>query len=215
MTIPVLSILGFVAFALIHSLLARRKVKGYLFEKLPALSAFYRIIYVAVAIITLILWWWLIPIPDMQTILYAASSPDYWLLRIVQIAALYGFVKALRNSGTGTFLGIRQVKTYMAHGTLPDDYDEYSSESLHKKGSYKYMRHPLYTYSILLMAANPVMSLRWAYLTAIFFLYFWLGSYFEEKGLIRKFGDRYRNYQEEVPRFIPRLKSLKQLFTNR
>lgn len=209
MKIPLLSILGFIGFALLHSILARRKVKGYFLKKFPRFSAFYRIIYVGIAVATLALWWWYIP--EMPSKLYIATSPVHWLFRLVQICALYGFYKALRNSGTGTFLGIRQIKKYMTDGILPDDYDEYSGESLHSTGLYRYMRHPLYTFSILFMIANPVMSVKWAYMTLLFTLYFWLGSYFEEKGLISKFGDAYKEYQKKVPRFIPRLSSLKNI----
>jgi len=202
-----LSILGFIGFALIHSILARRSVKGYIFKKFPVLSAFYRIIYVFIAVATLACWWWFIP--EMPAILYEAPSPVSWLLRIVQLAALYGFYVALRNTGTGSFLGVRQIKKYMVDGTLPDDYDEYASKSLNSTGLYNHMRHPLYTFSILFMVANPVMSYKWAYLTLLFTLYFWIGSYFEERGLIRKFGRSYKKYQEEVPRFIPRPASIK------
>jgi len=211
MTIPLLSlsILGFIGFAFLHSILARRKVKGFILKKFPRLSAFYRIIYVIIAVATLALWWWYIP--EMPAKLYIVPTPVCWLFRLIQLCALYGFYTALRNSNTGTFLGIRQIKKYMTDGTLPDDYDEYSNESLHSAGLYRYMRHPLYTFSILFMMANPVMSIKWAYMVLLFTLYFWIGSYFEERGLIRKFGESYKQYQKKVPRFIPRLSSLRSM----
>jgi len=33
--------------------------------------------------------------------------------------------------------------------------------------------------------------------------YFYIGSYYEEKKLVRLFGDVYENYRKEVPRIFP------------
>jgi protein-S-isoprenylcysteine O-methyltransferase Ste14 len=38
-------------------------------------------------------------------------------------------------------------------------------------------------------------------------VYFWIGSIFEERKLVREFGDTYRDYQRRVPRLLPRLKT--------
>jgi protein-S-isoprenylcysteine O-methyltransferase Ste14 len=34
-------------------------------------------------------------------------------------------------------------------------------------------------------------------------IYLYVGSIFEERRLIAEFGDDYRKYQQQVPRFIP------------
>ena len=34
-------------------------------------------------------------------------------------------------------------------------------------------------------------------------LYFWIGSIFEERKLVREFGDAYRAHQARVPRLFP------------
>jgi len=198
--------LGFFAFALVHSLLARSALKEKIFNFFPAASAYYRIMYVGIALFTLGLWWYFIP--DMSQKFYSIDPPFKWMFHTLQLAAAIGFIQSLRNSGTQSFLGITQLRRYWKHGKLPGYLDDLSTEALHCSGLYKYMRHPLYTFSILFMVANPEMSLRWALLTVLFSLYFWIGSYFEERELIKKFGEQYVLYQRKTPRFVPHILKL-------
>ena len=196
--------LGFFAFALIHSLLARSALKEKVLSVYPKAAAFYRFIYVCIAVFTLWLWWYFVP--DMGTVVYSIRFPFNLLFYGVQTIAVLGFIQSLRSSGTQSFLGIKQMRLYLKKKKLPGYLDEPSDENLYRSGLYKYVRHPLYTFSILLMLARPDMTLRWAILTVLFTLYFWIGSYFEERELIKRFGEKYITYQNEVPRFIPTLK---------
>ena len=34
-------------------------------------------------------------------------------------------------------------------------------------------------------------------------LYFYVGTFFEERRMVETFGEEYRNYQKRVPRFLP------------
>jgi protein-S-isoprenylcysteine O-methyltransferase Ste14 len=34
-------------------------------------------------------------------------------------------------------------------------------------------------------------------------LYFYVGTFFEERRMVRTFGQEYRDYQRRVPRFLP------------
>lgn len=201
--------LGFLAFAVIHSLLARSAVKEKVFNNIPAASAYYRFVYVCIALITLGLWGYYIP--DMQRLLYSIDVPYHWFFYAVQLVAAIGFIQSLRNSGTQSFLGITQIRIYWKYNRLPGYLDEPSNEKLHCSGLYNYMRHPLYTFSILFMIARPTMTLRWLLLTILFSLYFWIGSYFEERELVKRFGEEYTLYRKNTPRFLPKIKKLIQM----
>jgi protein-S-isoprenylcysteine O-methyltransferase Ste14 len=48
------------------------------------------------------------------------------------------------------------------------------------------------------------MTLNRLALVAGVHVYFWIGSIFEERKLVREFGDAYRDYQHRVPRLLPR-----------
>jgi methanethiol S-methyltransferase len=72
------------------------------------------------------------------------------------------------------------------------------------EGPYKYMRHPILFFSTMFLIFRPVMSLFYLTCLICIILYIYIGSFYEEKRLIEKFGDRYIKYQKEVPRFFPK-----------
>ncbi len=69
--------------------------------------------------------------------------------------------------------------------------------------AYGVVRHPLYLGISAILAANPVQSRNSLASTAMVILYFYVGTFFEERRLMRKFGEEYRAYRERVPRFLP------------
>ena len=76
-----------------------------------------------------------------------------------------------------------------------------------RKGVFSIVRHPVYLGEILLYVGLLFFSLSIAsavvWLLAIFFLDY-IARY-EEKILLDHFGDEYRNYMKEVPRWIPKI----------
>lgn len=82
------------------------------------------------------------------------------------------------------------------------------TQKLIVRGPYRYMRNPMIASVILLLAAEAVFfaSPEVAVWMAVFFaanmVYFPLS---EEKGLEKRFGDAYRRYKANVPRWLPRL----------
>jgi protein-S-isoprenylcysteine O-methyltransferase Ste14 len=75
------------------------------------------------------------------------------------------------------------------------------------QGPYRHVRNPMITGALLMLLAETILfqSLPIATWMTVFFIgnaiYFPL---IEEKGLEKKFGDEYRNYKANVPRWIPR-----------
>ena len=70
------------------------------------------------------------------------------------------------------------------------------------------VRHPMYFGSILLffsfvILSNSVLALVVWILICVFYYFI---SRYEEKLLINKFGDKYKEYQKKVPMFIPFIK---------
>ena len=70
-------------------------------------------------------------------------------------------------------------------------------------GLYRFVRHPLYFFSIILFWLFPYMT---DLLLAFFLagtLYFLLGTIPEERKLAATFGETYEKYRQEVPWMIP------------
>lgn len=79
-------------------------------------------------------------------------------------------------------------------------------------GPYRYIRHPMYS-SFIMMNAGIALSLRnIIHLLLTLFIIFpalHLRAREEEMLLSRYFGERYRDYMTNIPRFIPRIISFR------
>jgi protein-S-isoprenylcysteine O-methyltransferase Ste14 len=195
------SISGLILFAILHSVLAGHSLKRKLFIKWPKLKPFYRLLYNFVSLLYLILWFIFIPPPSMQ--LYSIPIPYAYILILIQLMSLYLILKSAREFGTARFFGIPQVKAYFRNGKLPEYYDEMRRGELVTRGIYRWIRHPLYTFSLLLLISSPVMNTRLLAIIIFGTFYFYIGSIYEERKLIERFGESYKKYQKEVPRLIP------------
>ena len=68
---------------------------------------------------------------------------------------------------------------------------------------YRWVRHPLMTGFLIAMWATPDLSVGRALFAAGMTAYILVGTRFEEKDLVRLFGETYRRYQKKVPAFFP------------
>jgi protein-S-isoprenylcysteine O-methyltransferase Ste14 len=81
-----------------------------------------------------------------------------------------------------------------------------TNATLVTSGPYRWMRHPMYTAALVLVIATT-------FLTAsaivgiggvVMFALLAARSRIEERRLVEKFGDAYRDYQKRTGRFLPR-----------
>jgi len=191
----------FLLFCASHSLFAHKSFKQSVFDALPKLRPFYRILYNSLAGALLLIW--LITLPNEQ-IIYEINGPWMFFLIAIQILAALAALKSIKGHGS-VFMGLTQLRHYFKHGEHPKYLDEPERGNLIRSGFYNYMRHPLYTFSMIILLTSPIMTQNLVYITFCIGFYFYTGSFFEERGLIKRFGDEYRTYQKEVPRFIPNL----------
>jgi len=70
-------------------------------------------------------------------------------------------------------------------------------------GFYKYVRHPLMLGFFIAFWSIPDMTLGHLVFSTGMSLYILVGVYFEEKAMVRRFGKKYKNYRERVPKFVP------------
>lgn len=84
-------------------------------------------------------------------------------------------------------------------------------------GPYAIVRNPLYIGNILIaMGLSLLSELAWSipFVFLYFFTLYHLVAIYEEKKLLERWGDEYRVYMNEVPRWIPRFKNLHPNKTN-
>ncbi|MHB1013143.1 MAG: methyltransferase family protein [Desulfobacteria bacterium] len=97
------------------------------------------------------------------------------------------------------FIGLRQWERHRkGEGETPG-----RNEHLFTGKAYGVVRHPLYLGCSLLLAFQPVQTRSSAATAAAVIAYFYIGTFFEERRLVRTFGEAYRAYQRRVPRFLP------------
>ncbi len=185
--------LGWAGFGLGHSLLAREWVKNRLE---PLFGASYRLAYNLFAALQLgaILW--------LGEVLLAGGAVYDWplWLDLVRFAGLVlgvaVLVVALRDYDMGRFSGISQVRAALAGRSQPDP------EPLHVAGLHRYVRHPLYLGTMLVIwgRVTDEASLALALWASVYFL---IGARFEERALLRLYGRAYAGYRHRVPAFLP------------
>ncbi len=179
------------AFAIIHSWTASGKFKGKIKSWIGenAFDRYYRIAYNLISLITFV------------PLFYLAitESPMVWavegnwriIFRVIQLMAIAGITLSLYQVDWREFIGLRQ------HSLSADSRAKKESK-LVIKGMYKLVRHPLYVFSILLIWVKADMSQNWMVFCLGCTAYFLIGSYFEEKKMLREFGQTYRDYQKKV-----------------
>lgn len=191
-------ILLFALFGFAHSLFASNKIK-FLFKKtFNDLIAFYRLLYNLFALVSLYFIYELSPKPDI--IIYDLPYPYDFIVLIPQILSLAGLFWAFRYICFKEFLGISQVKRYLDKNYITELDEELT---LRIKGPYRFSRHPIYFFSIMFLLFRSTMDLFYLTFLCCIVVYFYIGSYFEEKKLVEHFGEVYLQYKKAVPKIIP------------
>ena len=72
------------------------------------------------------------------------------------------------------------------------------------RGPYRWVRHPLYLFTIMLFWSYPVITADRLLLNVLWTLWIVIGTALEERELVEDFGDDYRDYQAKVPMLLPR-----------
>jgi protein-S-isoprenylcysteine O-methyltransferase Ste14 len=181
-------VLGMV-YGVVHSLLASHWLKAHLG---PLLGRWYRLFFNVVAGVTLL------PVLALPALLpnqrwYSVPTPWAWFLVLLQVTAAAAAGITLLRTGVWRFLGLAQL---FQRPKLPPN-------TLYFKGAYRWVRHPLYFFSLIFLWATPVMTRNQAALYAVFSVYFLIGAKFEERKLAAEYGQLYQDYQKRVPMLLP------------
>jgi methanethiol S-methyltransferase len=192
-------ILLFTLYGFIHSILASQRVKLLFKKTFGKLIAFYRLAFNVIGAVGLYVIWDLAPHPSLQ--IYKLSPPFDYLVLIPQIISIIGIIWCFKYVCFKEFLGLTQIGRYLKNEYSNNELDE--NYTLRIAGPYKYTRHPIYFFSIIFLLFRAEMDLFYLTMLISFTTYFYIGSHYEEKKLVRLFGDVYRDYQKSVPKIFP------------
>lgn len=195
----ILIVFLFALFGISHTFLASNKIKIALAQKLGVKIAFYRLFYNVSSVLIFVAVYALAPKPNVT--IYDLQYPFDIITFALQVASLAGLYWATRLIDLKEFVGISQIERYLRDEYKTEDLDE--KQTLRIEGAFKFVRHPVYFFSILFLGLRPTMDLFYLIMFVSVIIYFYVGSIYEEKKLIEKFGDEYREYQKNVPRLFP------------
>ncbi len=192
-------VLLFAIFGFVHSFLASLKFKEQLALSIGEKIGLYRIFYNIFSIILLAAVMVVMPKPDL--LIYDLQFPYDIIILILQYASLYGLIYTAFKINGKEFLGINQIKRYLTNNYDVKQLDE--KMELRKTGIFGFVRHPIYLFSILFLGLRPYMELFYFVLFLCITVYFFVGAYYEEKKLVKIFGDEYLQYKKNVPGIFP------------
>ncbi len=109
----------------------------------------------------------------------------------IQVLAAVCVLLSLKQIDWREFIGVKQIA-----GT--SNGNSHEPEPLVIAGFYKYVRHPLYLFSMIFIWCKPTMTVLWFIFSLGCSVYFIVGSYFEEVKLQRVYGSAYAEYKRRV-----------------
>lgn len=173
----------------VHSFLASHLAKD-LFRLRAGDMDFYRLAYNVFAGISFLPVLYLVAaLPDQP--FYQVSAPWSYIMFGGQAFAALMLLVAFLQTDSLSFIGLRQL------------FEKEKTGALVTRGLYRIVRHPLYTFSLLYIWLSSSVSQN----SFVFYigvaLYVLVGAYFEERKLLRDFGESYAEYKRKTPMLIP------------
>ena len=180
-------------FAVQHSVMARQWFKRAWTKVVP--EPVERSTYVLLASLVLILlfWQW----QPVKTVVWDVRNPTGQL--VLQALFWIGWGGVLFSTylvDHFALFGLKQVYRYLK--AVPDEPLPFKTPAL-----YKMVRHPLYLGFIVAFWSTPRMTLGHMFFSVMTTAYIIVAIQFEERDLIKFYGDTYREYRQRVWMLLP------------
>ena len=184
-----------ILFGLQHSIMARKGFKNWLKSFIPeaAERSTYLLMSGVVTMVAITFWQ---PLPGM---VWSVENPlgQALLWTAYAIGWAYLFIATFVTNHF-ELMGLRQVYLYFAN-------KPYTTLPFTRKFMYSYSRHPMMLGALIGMWAVPAMSTTHFVMASLLTLYIFIGVFFEERDLMKDFGDTYSKYKKEIATFLPKV----------
>ncbi len=182
-----------IIYCIVHSVLATTSCKLFFQKKTGKYFRYYRLAYSVIAAITLLL-----------LLYYQFSFKSLRLFYSVIIGWLSFFMLVIPGL---TIMVVIMYKYFRLLSGIRSLYQAKESPELKTDGMHTYIRHPLYSGTLLFIWGlffifpffNNLISV------IVITVYVLIGIKYEEQKLIIEFGDAYKDYCLKVPKLIPHL----------
>lgn len=189
--------LGLIAlFGIQHSVMARDGFKRRLTAWVPEpLERATYVLATALVILPILFFWRPIPVEifsvsneTLRAALWSLAGVG-WLIVVITTFLI----------DHGELFGLRQAWCWMrGKAFVPPPFQI--------RSFYRVVRHPMQLGVLIGVWATPDLTVGRLLFAGALTAYVVIGLWFEERSLVARFGDRYRDYQAQVPFLIPRLK---------
>ena len=192
-----LIVLLWILWCFLHSFFTATRITAWFKNRLKDKFAFYLIFYNLLSLITVLpLLYWQRTIPGPVVI---KLSPFLLIFKYIALV-----LNSIIISGSSfsfdikEFLGIRQI-TLRRQKTQGQPH-------ISKHGFYGIVRHPMYLGGFIfftaLMTHAPLAQFLGYLILAVYMI---IGTFMEDRRLVNELGKAYKDYQKEVPMFLPGL----------
>lgn len=176
-----------------HSLMARKRFKAWLFNYLPrSVERATYCLATSVVLFAIVYFWF----PMKGDIWQVTSASTALIVQGLGGAGWLLLVLATFQIGHFELFGLKQTFAPLVGKEMPEP-------AFKTPGLYKLVRHPIQLGVLIGIWVVPVSSLNHLVLALGMTIYIFVGLYFEEKDLIREFGNTYRAYKKRVGKVIP------------
>ncbi len=175
-----------------HSVMLRKSFRDAWQRFFPAsyYGACYAIVSGIMLLILLAFW------QKSSIVLISADGVYRWGFRLLFVASIVGFVWSTRALGSFDPFGVKTLRLHLKNRhpkPMP----------LAIRGPYRFTRHPLYFFALLMIWSCPDVSADRLLFNGLWTLWIIIGTILEERDLVREFGASYREYQRTIPMLIP------------
>lgn len=208
------SLCAFALFALLHSICAHEPFKQALARWTSPffVEHFWRFIYNTLSYTALYYWiavlhWGAHPDGDTWLIDYPESV--WRALLIVHLFSIVVFYISFIQSDYFEFLGLKQMwlglRRLLNPSAMTPKLELFGTQRLEVRGVYGWIRHPMLMAGFVFLASSGPSRNNLVFLL-MYTTYMLIGGYYEERRMVRIFGEQYLQYRRDVGAFLPRLR---------
>jgi len=196
-------------FGLQHSILAQGYVKNLTGRILGQnfVDYGYRFVYFLSQCFVYPAFWYIVSHFESGRTLWSLPPALYPVHFVLKVVGHFLIVATFIAADINTLVGTKQIWVYLRSkikGTPVDRVAVFGHNNLVIGFPFTLVRHPMYLGIILsLVTATGIYTEKIVLNLICLILYVEIGSYYEEKQLVRLFGDAYREYQTTTSKYFP------------